>query len=112
MFSRMKIAAVSGLLGGLTVACAGVTPAFAAGGPAPCTPDLQGNISCSQRITGEVPEGGVIPHQETCSPVQPVRLPAVGAGVTRIGPEVTCAPTTMGVPDEADGEKGLFGLTP
>ncbi|MEW2254540.1 hypothetical protein [Streptomyces sp. NPDC047869] len=109
----MKIAAVSGLVGGLAVACAGVAPAFAAGGPAPCAPDLQGNISCSQRITGVVPEGGVIPHQETCSPVQPVSLPAaVGAGVTRLGPEITCAPTTTGEPDEADGDKGLFGLAP
>ncbi|MFF8472575.1 hypothetical protein [Streptomyces sp. NPDC015414] len=112
MFSRMKIAAVSGFVGGLAVACAGVTPAFAAAGPTPCVPDLQGNISCSQRITGEVPEDGVMPHQETCAPVQPVRLPAaLGTGVTRLGPEVTCAPTTMGVaPEEGDGEKGLFGL--
>ncbi|MER6032462.1 MULTISPECIES: hypothetical protein [unclassified Streptomyces] len=112
MFSRMKIAAVSGLVGGLTVACAGITPAFAAAGPTPCTPDLQGNISCTQRITGEVPEGGVMPHRETCVPVQPVRLPAaLGAGVTRLGPEVTCDPATTGVPpEESDGEKGLFGL--
>ncbi|MFF8949203.1 hypothetical protein ACF09I_10560 [Streptomyces sp. NPDC014940] len=107
MFSRMKFAAVAGLVGGLTVVCAGVTQTFAAGGPTPCAHDLQGNVSCSQRIKGEVPEGGTIPHQETCVPVQPLRLPALGAGVTRIGPEVTCSPTTVGVPPgKGDGEEG------
>ncbi|MEU1704167.1 hypothetical protein ABZ478_02025 [Streptomyces sp. NPDC005706] len=112
MFSRMKIAAVAGLVGGLTVACAGVTQAFAASGPAPCASDLQGNVRCSQRIVGEVPEGGVIPHQETCARVQPLTLPAAGgSGVTRLGPEVTCAPAAKGVPPErGDGDEALFGL--
>ncbi|KOV64992.1 hypothetical protein [Streptomyces sp. MMG1121] len=99
MFSRKKIAAVSGLVGGLAVTCIGVAPAHAAASPGTCTRDILGNLSCTQRIKGEVPEGGTLPHQETCHPVEPTRLPAfLGQGVERLGPEVTCSPTTVGVP--------------
>ncbi|MFG2960575.1 hypothetical protein ACGF5O_43485 [Streptomyces sp. NPDC048291] len=108
--SGKKIAAVSGLVGGLAMACAGLTTAYAAAGPGKCTDDLMGNLSCSQRIKGEVPEGGTIPHQETCKPVRPVQLPAVlGQGTERLGPEVTCSPGTVGV---APVEKGDESETP
>ncbi|MFE3638891.1 hypothetical protein [Streptomyces sp. NPDC059168] len=114
MFSGMKIAAVAGLVGGLAAAGAGVAPAFAAGGSAPCVPDLQGDVRCTQRITGEVPEDGFVPHRETCTPVRPMTLPAaVGAGVTRVGPEITCSPATTGAsPAEGGDEEGLLGLMP
>ncbi|MFB7494543.1 hypothetical protein ACFC09_07510 [Streptomyces sp. NPDC056161] len=94
MFSAKKIAVVSGLLGGIAVACAGIAQAQAGAGPGTCTRDLQGNVSCSQRIEGRIPEGGAVPHQETCQPVHRLTLPAaMGSGTTRFGPEVTCSPT-------------------
>ncbi|WP_046727332.1 hypothetical protein [Streptomyces humi] len=116
MFSGKKIAAVSGLVGGLAVACAGLASASAVAGPGACTDDLMGNLTCTQRIRGEVPEGGSLPHQETCKPVQPVQLPAVlGQGTERLGPEVTCSPTTVGVApvekgDEQEPGTGPFGV--
>jgi hypothetical protein len=106
MFSRKKIAAVSGLVGGIAVTCIGLTPVCAWGNPGTCTDDLMGNLSCTQRIKGEVPEGGVIPHQETCKPVQPVRVPAfLGSGSAQLGGTVTCSPETVGVPPAKDDEQ-------
>ncbi|MER6028347.1 hypothetical protein [Streptomyces sp. NPDC001851] len=100
MLSRKKIAAVSGLVGGLAVTCAGLAQPYAMAGPGVCTRDIQGNISCIQRIQGELPENGAIPHQENCMPTQPLLLPAaLGNGTMRIGPEVTCRSVT---PDRAD----------
>ncbi|MFG2359661.1 hypothetical protein [Streptomyces sp. NPDC048521] len=112
MFSRKKIAAVSGLIGGLAVASTGVAQAYAAGGPGTCTRDLAGNISCIQHIEGEIPASGIIPHQESCAPVQPLTLPsATGNGSTQLGPEVTCSPTTSGVP-VTDGAQDSPDLLP
>ncbi|GGS90381.1 hypothetical protein [Streptomyces chromofuscus] len=112
MFSRKKIAVVSVLVGGLAVACAGTSHATVGETSGGCTRDLLGNISCTQRIQGVIPEDGVVPHQETCMPVKPLTLPAAwGTGTTRLGPEVTCSPTTTGAPDEADGVPESFGLT-
>jgi hypothetical protein len=114
MFSRKKIAAVSGLLGGLAVACAGVSQAYAAAGPGTCTPDGQGNITCIQRIVGKAPDGDgyVVRQTQSCVPTQPMSLPVVGLlnrGNMRIGPEVTCAPSTTAA---EKGESGvdLLGL--
>ncbi|MBG0852834.1 hypothetical protein I2W78_13530 [Streptomyces spinoverrucosus] len=111
MFSRKKIAAVSVLAGGLAVICTGITHAYVGGNPKPCTRDLLGNYTCSQLIEGRIPEDGVVPHQETCMPVQPFTLPAaLGSGTVRVGPEVTCSPTTSGAPEKADGAQEPFGL--
>ncbi|MFB7506516.1 hypothetical protein [Streptomyces broussonetiae] len=105
MFSRRKIAAVSGLVGGIAVACAGITQAHAAATPGNCTRDLLGTITCTQRIKGEAPDDGAIAHQETCQPVQPLKLPAfLGQGTERLGPNVTCSPTTVGVPPDSERE--------
>ncbi|WP_251093462.1 hypothetical protein [Streptomyces sp. Caat 7-52] len=114
MISGKKIAAVSGLVGGLVMTCAGITHANTGSGPGTCVSDLLGGFSCTQRIEGEVPEDGFVPHQENCKPVQPVTIPAPlgGTGVTRLGPEVTCNPTTVGVPPEPDDEQGAPGLLP
>jgi hypothetical protein len=103
MISEKKIAAVTGIVGGIVAACAGLTPAYAAAGPGACTRNLMGDLTCTQRIKGQVPEGGALPHQETCKPVQPVLLPAfLGQGQERLGPTVTCSPETVGVaPPEA-----------
>lgn len=97
MFSRKKIAAVSGLICGLAVTGLGVTQAHAAAGPGTCTVDIQGNITCVQKITGQAPEGEgfAVRRATTCVPVQPMQLPViplVNNGSTRIGPEVTCKP--------------------
>ncbi|MQY32404.1 hypothetical protein SRB17_03520 [Streptomyces sp. RB17] len=111
MFSSKKIAAVAGFVGGLAVTCAGVAQAHVGWGPGPCTRDIQGNVTCIQRIQGEIPEDGNLPHQDNCLPTQPFTLPAaLGNGTMRIGPEVTCAPTTSGAPDKADGKMEFPGL--
>ncbi|MFI6008081.1 hypothetical protein ACIBAG_04530 [Streptomyces sp. NPDC051243] len=96
MFNGKKIAAVSGLLGGLAMTWIGVTPAHAAANPGACAPDNQGNIVCTQRIVGEIPEGGefTVRRSVTCQPTEPVTLPAAGllnSGTTRIGPHITCS---------------------
>ena len=97
MLSRKKIATLSGLIGGLAVASTGITYAHVAGDPAPCTRSPQGDVICVQHIEGRSPEGGAIPHQETCLPVRSATLPAaMGSGTTRLGPEVTCSPAASG----------------
>jgi hypothetical protein len=102
MFSMRKAAAVSGLVGGLVLTCTGITQAHAKA-PGPCTRDVLGTLTCTQRITGVVPAGGVVPHQETCRPVQPVTQPAVAvSGTTQFGPSVTCSPETGRVLEAAD----------
>jgi hypothetical protein len=104
MFSRKKIAAVSGLVGGIAVTCVGFTQAYAASSSGGCTRDLLGTITCTQQIKGQTSDGGAVPHQETCQPVQPLRLPAfLGQGTERLGPKVTCSPETVGVPPTEPG---------
>ncbi|OEJ21408.1 hypothetical protein BGM19_38640 [Streptomyces agglomeratus] len=113
MFTRKKIAVVSVLAGGLAMACTSVTAAYAGQGVQTCTRDVMGNLTChtTQHIKGQLPEGGVMPHRETCTPVKPLIVPsAMGGGTMRLGPEVTCSPTTSGVPGVADGDQQPFGL--
>ncbi|MFF9085561.1 hypothetical protein ACF1BE_03875 [Streptomyces sp. NPDC014991] len=99
MFSRKKIMAVAGLVGGLAVTCTGMAQAHPGSGPGTCTQDPSGDIVCTQQIKGEVPANGVIPHQETCMPVQPTVLPAaLGNGTTQFGHRVSCSPTTTVLP--------------
>jgi hypothetical protein len=113
MFNSKRIAALSGLIGGLAVASMGITHAHAAGDPAPCTRSPQGDVICVQHIEGRSAEHGAIPHQETCMPVQAVTVPtATGNGTTRLGPQVTCSPATSGAPRPIDGERELPGLAP
>ncbi|MGW6910342.1 hypothetical protein [Streptomyces sp. NPDC054940] len=99
MFNGKKIAAVSGLLGGLAMTWIGVAPAHAAADPGACAPDSQGNIICTQRIVGQLPESGdfEVRRSVTCQPTEPVTLPAAGllnSGTTRIGPHITCKDMT------------------
>ncbi|WRZ92401.1 hypothetical protein OHB54_27080 [Streptomyces sp. NBC_01007] len=113
MFSRKKIAALSGLIGGLAVASTGITYAHAAGDPTSCTRSPQGDVICVQHIEGRSTGHGAIPHQETCTPVQSVTVPApMGNGTTRLGPQVTCSPATSGAPRPIDGQRELPGLLP
>ncbi|MFG2791622.1 hypothetical protein [Streptomyces sp. NPDC048419] len=115
MFSRKKIAAVSGLICGLAVTGLGVTQAHAAAGPGTCTLDLQGNVTCVQKITGQMAEGErfAIPKSTTCEPIQPMQLPViplVNNGATRIGPEVTCTPDGAPAPVKDDKSDDGFEL--
>ncbi|MEV6111363.1 hypothetical protein AB0L59_02330 [Streptomyces sp. NPDC052109] len=97
MFGRKRIAVVSGLVGGIAAACVGVTPAHAAVGPGKCTRDILGDVSCVQRIRGQVPAGGAIPHQEMCQSVQPTTVPSfLSAGTQQLESEVSCSPTGVG----------------
>jgi hypothetical protein len=97
MLNRKRIAALSVLVGGLAVTCAGTTQAYAGGGPGACTPDVLGNLTCTQRFKGEAPEGELPPHRETCQKVEPLTVPAfLGNGKMQLGPEVTCSPATWG----------------
>ncbi|WP_210577817.1 hypothetical protein [Streptomyces sp. GESEQ-4] len=103
MFNGKKIAAVSGILGGLAMTFVGVTQAHAAGGPGVCALDAEGNIVCTQRIVGQTPEGDgfTIRRSVNCQPTQPLTLPAPGLlnnGQTRIGPHITCAGPTSEAP--------------
>jgi hypothetical protein len=113
MFSRKRIAALSGLIGGLALTSMGITHAHAAGGPTNCTRSPQGDVTCVQHIEGGSAEHGAIPHQETCMPVQAVTVPAAtGNGTTQLGPQVTCSPTTSGAPRPIDGKRELPTLLP
>ncbi|MFI6054472.1 hypothetical protein ACIBCO_30820 [Streptomyces violascens] len=101
MFSAKKIAAVSGLLGGLVVTCTGAAQAYAAEGAGMCSHDSQGSTTCIQRFVGSTPEeGGYILRQaQGCVPTEPLSLPVVGLlnrGNMQIGPEVTCSPNNPG----------------
>ena len=105
--------AVSVLAGGLAMACAGLAHAHAGKDPGTCTRDLLGGFTCSQRIHGQLSEDGEVPHQETCTPVQPLTLPAaLGQGQLQLGPKVTCSPTTTGATDEVESGQGPFALQP
>lgn len=113
MFNRKKIAAVSGLIGGLAVTSMGFTYAHAAGDPASCTRNPQGDVICVQHIEGKTTGRDAIPHQETCMPVQAVTLPAPsGNGTTQLGPRVTCSPATSGAPRPIEGKRELPDLLP
>ncbi|MEV1079497.1 hypothetical protein AB0I98_14760 [Streptomyces sp. NPDC050211] len=103
MFNGKKIAAVSGILGGLAMTFVGVTHASAAGGPGVCTLDAEGSIVCTQRIVGQTPEGDgfTVRRSVNCQPTEPLTLPAPGLlnnGQTRIGPHITCAGPTSEAP--------------
>lgn len=114
MFSRKKIAAVSGILGGLAVTCAGGAQAYAAGAAGTCAVDVQGNKTCVQRTIGTREGDELIVRQaQSCVPAQPLSLPVfpiLNKGRMRIGPEVTCAPNTTPAHDNRDNGLVLPGL--
>jgi hypothetical protein len=114
MFSRKKIAAVSGLLCGLAVTCAGATQAFAATGPGACAVTAEGDVTCVQRVAGKTADGDdfVVRRANTCTPQKPMELPVIpllNSGSTKIGPEVTCSPDGKSAPDDTDNAIDLPG---
>ncbi|MET9973050.1 hypothetical protein ABZZ80_46160 [Streptomyces sp. NPDC006356] len=102
MFNGKRIAAVTGLLGGLAMTCLGAGQAHAAG-PGVCAPDAQGNIVCTQQLQGQTPEGDgfTVRRSMNCQPTKPLTLPTPGLlanGQTRIGPHITCSDLTPMAP--------------
>jgi hypothetical protein len=117
VFSRKKIAAVSALLGGLVMTCTGAAQAYAAAGPALCSTDAHGNVTCIQRFDGMTPQGDrvILRQAQSCVPIEPLSLPTgnlLSKGTTRIGPQVTCSNALPEIGNEpAPGQEmpGLFG---
>jgi hypothetical protein len=115
MFNGKKIAAVSGLLGGLALTFIGGAQAHAAANPGACALDALGNTVCTQRIAGQAPEGEMpaLRRSVTCQPTQPVTLPAPGLlsnGQTRIGPHITCTDVTPQAPAADTNDDGVSAL--
>ncbi|MET9834864.1 hypothetical protein ABZ078_37560 [Streptomyces sp. NPDC006385] len=116
MFNGKKIAAVTGLLGGLALTCIGGAQAHAAANPGACAQDGLGNIVCTQRLVGEIPAEGEAPalrRSVTCQPTQPLTLPAPGLlsnGQTRIGPHITCTDVTPQAPAAETGDDNVSAL--
>ncbi|MEU9110321.1 hypothetical protein AB0D04_00670 [Streptomyces sp. NPDC048483] len=116
MFSRNKLAAASGLLGGLVMICAGATEAYAGGSAGTCARDTQGNITCMQRNGGGTgDDGGFALHQaQDCLSTKPLSLPAGGLlnkGAMHIGPSVNCSNSNSAPPVEGL-EAPAFGTEP
>ncbi|WP_328537202.1 hypothetical protein [Streptomyces sp. NBC_00344] len=100
MFSRKKLAAVSWLVGGIAMTCAGASQAHA-DGPRECTRDAQGNVTCVQKSeTSYTSKDGTYHVQQSldCTSESGERgrqpVTAVGnPGTTRTGSEVNCSST-------------------
>ncbi|MEU9110308.1 hypothetical protein AB0D04_00605 [Streptomyces sp. NPDC048483] len=103
MFSRKKIVALSGLLGGLAMTYAGATQAYGGGSESDCTRSAVGNRVCvykGQHIYKSKNGRYVIRQAKDCSTIsrQRVLWPENGllnswGGTTKIGPVVNCSNT-------------------
>jgi hypothetical protein len=103
MLSRKKIAAVTGLLGGIALTCAGVVQAYG-DTKDECTRDAQGNVSCVRVQKSETvyrtEDGTVhIRQSQNCSTNSRSRVVRNNSGsgqpqVTRVGPRVGCNVST------------------
>ncbi len=104
MLSRKKIAAVSGLLGGLAVACVGVAQAYDRHTTDECTTDSQGNVSCvyiQKSQTTYTSKDGThhVQQSQNCSTtsksrvVQPEKRSGQ-QGTIRVGPRINCGNST------------------
>ncbi|MCQ4080320.1 hypothetical protein NGB36_06845 [Streptomyces sp. RB6PN25] len=102
MFSRKKIAAVSGLLIGLAMTCAGVAQADDAGPSSGCTTDDQGNVTCMQQGQNNYTSKdgrNVVQQSRDCSTTYrqgSEAWPEVGVGQTgttstETGPAINCS---------------------
>ncbi|WP_255954192.1 hypothetical protein [Streptomyces odontomachi] len=101
MLSRKKFAAVTGLLGGLALTCAGIAHAYGETSNG-CTRDDQGNVTCvhveKSDTVYQSKDGTTHVHQskscETTSTnrvVRPQGSPGQQEGVTRVGAQVDCS---------------------
>ncbi|WP_052398041.1 hypothetical protein [Streptomyces sp. NRRL F-5123] len=98
MFNK-KSAAIAWLVGGISLACAGVGHAVAAGAPTSCSYDSEGNKTCvTKSESSYTSEDGHyhLQQQQDCTTVsRPVmRTPQLGVGqqgTTRVGAVVGCS---------------------
>ncbi|MEV0369258.1 hypothetical protein AB0I10_05465 [Streptomyces sp. NPDC050636] len=99
MFSRKKIAVVSGLVGGLVLTCTGATQVYAAGSSGDCTRSALGNTTCiDEGQTSYTSKDGrhVVKQRQHCSSTARHRVvwPESGLlnrGNTETGPVVDCS---------------------
>jgi hypothetical protein len=98
MFSRQKIATVSGLLGSLAVICVGAAHAQADEKPGDCKSNAAGEITCvhkSETVHTDKRGTYVVKQAQNCSTTSRPRLvlPEDGMlnkGKTQVGPVVDC----------------------
>ncbi|MGP4043301.1 hypothetical protein [Streptomyces sp. 2A115] len=101
MFSRQKIATVSGLLGSLAVICVGGAPAYADEPPRDCKTSAAGETTCirkSEIVHNDKHGRYVVKQTQECSTTyRPhVALPedkVLNQGSKKIGPVVDCSNT-------------------
>ncbi|UQA95034.1 hypothetical protein [Streptomyces halobius] len=93
MFSRKRIAVVSGILSGLVVTCAGATQAYAEAASVNCGRNTRGIITCTQSGYTSDNTPYVVRQTQDCLPLRPVKLPTDGVvnTSTLIGPSVSCS---------------------
>lgn len=99
MFSRQKIATVSGLLGSLAVIYVGAAQAYADEAPRDCKTSAQGETTCirkSEVIHTEKDGKYVIKQTQDCTTTYRPRLAApeyglLNSGSTKVGPVVDCS---------------------
>ncbi|MGW3359103.1 hypothetical protein ACWDFL_27395 [Streptomyces bungoensis] len=102
MFSRQKIATVSGLVGTLAVMSLGGAHAYADNSPGDCKASVQGDTTCVRKSeTLYKDKGGryVIKQSQDCSTLGRPHLVdpedgLMGRGSTDAGPEVECSNKT------------------
>jgi hypothetical protein len=100
MLSRKKIAAVTGLLGGLALACVGVAQAYDGATTRECTTDSQGTVSCvhvQKSDTSYTSEDGTthVSQSQNCSVRSKSRVErpegSTGQqGTTEVGSRISC----------------------
>ncbi|MEU9184806.1 hypothetical protein AB0D14_09605 [Streptomyces sp. NPDC048484] len=99
MFSRQKIATVSGLLGTLAVIYIGAAPAYAAEAPRDCKTSARGETTCmrkSEVIRSDENGRYVIKQTQECTSTSMPRLaaPEYGSpkpGSMKVGPVMECS---------------------
>lgn len=99
MFSRQKIATVSGLLGSLAVIYVGAAPAHAAERPGDCKTSAVGETTCirkSEIVHTDKHGRYVVKQTQECSTTFRPRLPApkdsvLNTGSKKVGPVLDCS---------------------
>jgi hypothetical protein len=99
MFSRQKIATVSGLLGSLAVIYVGAAQAYADQPPGECKSSALGETTCVRKSeTVHIDEDGrfVVKQTQDCETIDRPRLVGpdenlLNTGTTKVGPVVDCS---------------------
>ncbi|WP_369389291.1 hypothetical protein AB5J72_18065 [Streptomyces sp. CG1] len=98
MFTRQKIATVTGLVGGLAVICVGAAHAHPDGPRHDCRTTAMGDTICIRKSQTRVDQHGkhVIKQAQDCSVVSRQRLmlpddDLLGGGSKNVGPVVNCS---------------------